>query len=164
VIRLVSNGRYRPELQSMVGSIANAIYLRLEIRPSDRLADVIEQVAREFHTASGHQDFGFVPGFDPGCKSELSFAWLPMTGDRWSGPTRRSGDCGVRIQPYPAMLGRRIPFWLTFEDTTDGVVGTAMYRPSDYKLATLEWLRRSFRLLAEQCVESPIERIARIPM
>jgi hypothetical protein len=162
VLRFLSHGRYRrPELQNMIGWLADFLFFRISIRGSDRFLDLLQQVHSEFYAAQAHQDFGRVPDLFPECSTELVFNWLRNDAERTPAGRREENGSPLQILPYgidfpvPAKFAPLTPFGTSFADTPSGIVATVMFRPDLFERDTVMAYGNGLRALAEQAVASP---------
>lgn len=158
VIEFVSHGRYgRPELENMVGFLANSLYLRIETKDDDAFLDVLKRVSREFHAAYEHQDYGQLIYFLPQCATDLSFNWIPNTWGRKSSGSPQEPELGLKLLPFPVTFIWPVKFSPYFSDTPAGIVMTVNYRPDLFAAATIERFGRNLRACAEEFVTQPLD-------
>lgn len=159
VLTFLSNARYRPELQGMVGFLANVLYLRVEVTDDDSLSTLLKRVNFEFHSAYEHQDFGWVPDLVPECSTELHFNWLPPNWISTLIDDAQEGHGALRIQPFPLSLTWPFKFIPWFSDSPAGVTVLVGYRPDIFERTTVERFGKSLVLFAEQLSGRPSARV-----
>ena len=166
VVAVASHGRYRrPELENMIGFLANSPRLRIEVSRKDNFLDLSRRVTQEFHSASDHQGIGLTPDFIPECTTDAHFNWVP----NWpqsSANQKGEIDNPIKMQPFPIQPFRGVeaPFKFApvFCDTAAGVVVTARYRPDLFEARTIERVGHNLRLFAAHFSQRPLTRIAAI--
>jgi len=150
----VSNGRYRPELEDMIGQLAAHLHLRVDVTKEDRFIDLLKRVSLEYFSAYDHQDFGRVPDLFPACNTDLYFNWVPSEWGQWS-----VSHCDqVRIEWRG--FWKPLPFKLAcfFFDTAPGIVCRIEYRPDLFALSTIERFGYNLRLVAQVFSCHPLTR------
>lgn len=155
VIAFVSNGRYRPELQNIVGLVASRLYLRVGLDHAECFLDLLGQVSREFYSAHDHRDFDRVPLLIPECNTELQFNWLPDGWDRVPVSEREENNDRLLIQRFPFRAMRSETFIPLFFDTPDGINVTVRYRPDLLAHSSIERFGRNLRILSEEITQHP---------
>jgi hypothetical protein len=157
----VSNARGRPELQNVVGFLANIVCLRVAVRQQDRLIDLLRRVDLEFRAAQEHQDFDRVIDLVPEGTTELGFNWLP---DYWGQNMTHdviAADAGLRIEPFwIASVPPRPAFSPWFSKSEAGIALTVEYRSDLFATRTIEWFGYSLRLCAEELTRCPHTQVS----
>lgn len=153
VVKLISNGRYRSELQDMVGFLASVLHLRIEIGAGDTLYEVLQRVDLEVRGAYEHPDFDRARTIFPACDTELSFNWVPAE----PGPELvRSGPGGaltVRSFELDVLWARK--FIPVFRDMPTGVVASITYQTDALTPQAIDRLGEAMRLVAERLATEP---------
>lgn len=158
LVRLISNARYRPELETMIGFVANHLYLRLELRPNDTFLDFMKRVQLEFYAAYDHLDFDRVPDLVPQCRNtDLCFNWASE--NRWFMERPQETVGKLTLQSYPLSSARVVDFMPFFFDGSSGITGTVLYRSDRFSLTTARWLEAEFGRFSERCVQNPSVRL-----
>jgi Condensation domain/TubC N-terminal docking domain len=156
VVLFVSHGRSRPELMEMIGAVAEAIFLRLEVNGHDVAVDLVRRASKEFLLATVHPDFGRVPDIIPGMKTELYFNWGPADWWQWS------QDCSIGRNHELEIRGNtfRKPVALSlacfFVDCPEEITCKIEYRSDLHGVATIEKFWVSLKLFAEELVRCPV--------
>jgi hypothetical protein len=75
-VATVDKGRYRPELQSMLGPLVNHLHLRIEVRAERSFAELLHLVTSQLQEAYQHRDFNWLRALVPDLKSQLYFNWV----------------------------------------------------------------------------------------
>lgn len=161
LVRCPSHGRHgRPELENVIGFIANRLYLRINVSGQETLRDLLSQVHREMDCAFQHQDFDRIPDFMPECLTELAFHWRSA---RWPGRSsnpRPGTNRPLRMQPFlirlPAWPWK---FWSVFDDTPAGMCATVHYWPHLIAASAVQQFGSNIRAVAEALVERPLARV-----
>ncbi len=156
LLAFVSNGRDRPELQEMVGFLADYLHLRVNVGRDDNFIDLLRRVAAEFRSAYEHQDFGRAPDLVPDCKPELCFNWLPAV------PVRQLSDHATQtltVEPFPLRLSFPLSDPITvaplFVDQPTRIAATIYYQPDVFAAQQIERLTQILRSTTEQAMHRP---------
>jgi hypothetical protein len=158
-----SHGRHRrPELQNMIGLLANVLFFRVRVGAEDCLAGLLKRIALEFYSAHMHQDYDRVPDLLPECCStKLYFNWLPAsTGGRPVGCQNTSE--GLKMRPFPIYAAWADDFIPFFSDTAAGIVSSVVFRRDRFAPSTIERFGGDLRRLAEAFESGPRTRLASI--
>jgi Condensation domain len=159
VIQFVEHGRYRPELECMIGCLVHLLHLRIEILDGYTWLDLLQHVATEFRTACDHRDFNWAASLIPELTTDLHFNWLPMDcrpkAVRW----KRSSE-PLRIEPLaqPFPTRRELPplkFLPYFWDLGVDIGATIVYRPDIFALDTVQQIGQQIQLLAKDLLAGP---------
>lgn len=160
VVGFVSNGRYRPELENVIGFVADILYLRIELHKQSSVLDLLNRIIFEFKSAYDHYDFGRVPDLIPECWTELYFNWL----SRYRVQSSVECDGRIRVEPFRLAADWPAKFAPFFYDTNAGIRVTVMYRPDLIPRSMVEQFGRNLRCFAEVLVERPSASVASIVM
>ena len=168
-IRFLISGRSRPELENMIGFVADFLHLRIAINQADSFPDVLKKMMLEFRSAYDHQDFGYVPKLIPGWSWDLpqdhrlGFFWMPGSGMR-AFPDRDIHN-NLSICPYPYReTWSGVTFVPYFYDAPGGIGCMLIYNPSGFSSPTVERFARNLRYFAREFVEHPSVRVRDIPL
>lgn len=137
VTGFISNGRYRPELENMIGFVANMLHLHVEVTEGDSFLDLLKRLNREIRSAYDHQDFDRVPAFIPECATDLQFNWLPTHWSQGFVCQHREADDKVRVQQFPFRVIQPCKF-TPFSDTAAGINVTVLYGSDRFAPSTIE--------------------------
>ncbi len=183
LIPFISHGRHRrTELESMIGYIANTLYLRLRVSSEQTLRNLRIQAQRELSTALYHQDFDRMQDIVPNCVSDAVFNWqqtyqpksalgesavpqwashLQKTRIGASEPSERrlSADDEMRMLPLAVPYPHTLKFSPVFFDTKPGIHMTVDYRPDLLASRTIERFGRNLALALGWLTERPLSRI-----
>jgi hypothetical protein len=155
VVKVISDGRFRPELESMVGLIASFSYLRLEVRDTYSFLDLLRLVEQEFYSANDHRDFDRIPLFAPDCDTNLDFNWLPAYTHWWPMHEPQVHPGQVRLQPFPFAPSFPVEFLPYFSDTGTCINLFVQYRTDLFSTGTIERLGNYTRSLAKEASGRP---------
>jgi hypothetical protein len=154
MLALVSNGRDLPQLQNIVGFLADALYLRLQTHDDETFTDLLERVAFEFQCASEHRDFGHLLDQFLDCQPTAVFNWPPSTARPMSVGSAEQLGTSLTIRPFriavPQQLNNRMYMAFVFEETPAHLTGRVFYRPGVFPTQTIERLVRTVTALAEE--------------
>lgn len=154
LVACVSNGRDRPELQEMVGFLADYLHLRIRIDDGEAFSDLCRRLTAEFRSAYEHQDYGRVPDLLPECECDLGFNWIARSGTEapHCGSEATAGELAVESfecdPPFP--LPRPFNLALFFYETDTEVVGGVAYRPDVFAEQRVESLMDEIKKLADE--------------
>jgi hypothetical protein len=157
LLAFVSNGRDKPELEPMVGFLADYLHLRIQTVEQEPFPRALERITTEFRTAYEHQDYGRAPDFLPQCVPHLAFNWLP------AGQVREingsEGARAIRVEAFPVQLAFPLPDPIKlaplFRDAPGGIDGALYYRPDVFAADTIEQLSREIVSLAAHVAAVP---------
>lgn len=157
VLVLVEHGRTRPELQNMVGCLANHLHLRIDgFTGQTRFRELLARVAAEFFAAWEHQDFSRVPLLIPECDADSYFNWLPRTPHLPDEAHQQIKVADVGLQPYKVV--RQAPplrlalFW---SETDAGISLTVNYRTDLFSRQSIQRFGAAMLLLSEVVTQTP---------
>lgn len=165
LLAFVSNARDRPELQGVVGFLADYLHLRIEVDEEECFIDLLSRLTREFRSAYEHQDYGRVPDLIPQCLPELGFNWIPKAETRESFGPKSAADA-LEVRPFPLQLAFPLPrprkMSTLFRDTDAAVMGAVAYRPDLLAADAVEQFVHSLRCFARQVSQRPHVPLASI--
>jgi hypothetical protein len=157
LIRLVFNARYRPELESMLGFLANQLYLRIEVKDDDTFPVLLKRVSRELYAAYDHMDFDRAPDFVPECgTTELVFNWAP---ELLATLERHETAADLTLQSFPLRPARVLDFMPFLCDSPGGILAIVEYRIDRFSEHTVETFGSRLRLVAERFALDPLAAV-----
>ena len=159
-----SNGRTRPELESMIGCLAGSLYLRVEMEPNDCLLDLLKRIHLELCAAYDHQRIDTAPDIVPGCsRTDVYFNWQSPFSAFTDLQAEAPSD--LTIEPF-SVVRKPVPFRFGsfFFDSAAGITWSVEYRPDLLVESTVDWFGHHLRLFAEELVQRPLTRLASVPM
>lgn len=151
VVKFVSQARSRPQLQGMVGFLANTLYLRIELARNDTFIALLERVRKELRAALEHQDLDRVPELIGECNSDICFNWVKAAGNH----ALRIDD--LSIEPFMLDLPWTRPYFAMFLEETTGIAATVWHPPGAAGQAGARQFARLLVATAESCVQRPEE-------
>jgi hypothetical protein len=167
VVRLVTHGRQHPDLKTIVGFLANQLYLRVQVGPNDSFLDVLKSIQQEFQCSQTHRDADRVLHLLPRCRTELYFNWIPSNPTfqwlltnwafNWS-PEAETGNsvlAALKVEPFPLKSSWTYKFLPLFADTGTDIELFLCYRPDLFSTATVERFARDVRSAAARFVQDP---------
>lgn len=80
VIVLVDNGRFRPDLQTMVGFLATHLHLRVQLNGNPSFLTFLRNIVEEISLVYLNRDFDYVPSTVPHTAATVLFNWIEATG------------------------------------------------------------------------------------
>lgn len=165
LILLAVNGRDRPEMETMVGFIATAHYLRIELLSEDCLVELLRRISAEFYAAYEHQDIGI--DFIPQYSTDLTFNWRPTFRQKDSIEHKLETGEQFRVRRLPyraAALPRSHKFFTFFCETAAGIDVTAEYWPDVIPSKIVERLGYNLLVVAKAFARHPFARVDSIPI
>ncbi|MFC4307451.1 condensation domain-containing protein [Steroidobacter flavus] len=167
-----SDGRVRPEIENTIGLFAAVLYLRITLRPSDRLIEVLSQVTQEYCRAYEHSDFSYaLANQEPRPRFTLNaaFNWVPASdaGDS----AARTVHSGIVDSPVPFvhpmsrnrhprlknLPGKHDPAVL-LQDCEDRIVGDIYFPLSRFSLDTMRSFGSDFLGTLRELISHPEAR------
>lgn len=163
VIKLPSNGRYRPELVDMVGWVSGPLHLRVEITEQDSWLDLLKKVDLEFNSAYEHYDFNRVPELVPDCITDLNLNCMPrfLSASRYVGHPWEAGD-QVGIQPFPLGVAQVPTLLSSLHEVESQMVFKIAYPTHRFTPSTIERFGRELRLFAQEFADDPFTKVTSI--
>ena len=159
LVAFVSNARDRPELQSMVGFLADYLHLRVAVEPPDSFVELAKRIDQEFRRAYEHQDYGRVPDLIPVCLPELGFNWVPGTLEQLPVEVATGSADILTVQPlqlqlaFPLLPPRKLS--VQFLESDVAIMASVAYRPDVLSAAAVECFVDGMRQLAYRIMENP---------
>jgi hypothetical protein len=158
-LAFVSSCRDKPELQRLVGFLADYLHLRVGIDESLSFTALLQSMTQEFRAAFNHQDYGRAPALVPECKAEIVFNWVPQ-----ATPPDFPTTSPLQIEPIrvPIALPLPVPMKLCpgFEETATRIVGALAYRPDVFSETQMRQLEQRLLKLAADVSSRPRDRLA----
>jgi amino acid adenylation domain-containing protein len=165
-------GRLQRELDTVIGSLAAPLYLRIQMREADTLLELGRRIYAEYATAYSHHDCGRLAARVPAPVFDRNpfFNWIPQQifCDPTVNPTAAEERGALKIEPYdlqvPLRLRQglewRIPeILLILFDEPDGVSGRFQYHTERVPTGIVERFASAYRLLTEKLVKEPQTRV-----
>lgn len=172
MLAFITSGRDRPELQKLVGFLADYVHLRMQVGEEESFVDLLERVAVEFRSACDHLDYGRAPdllaaGPPLECGAEVIFNWIPNTSsEEAANPMDRetADTCEVTTLQVPLALAMPVPMKLAaaFQENATQIVGGLTYRPDIFESHEVEQFVQALMSFAERVAERPHDRCVSI--
>jgi hypothetical protein len=163
IMTCVSNCRDHPELQRMVGFLADYLHLRVQVNDGDTFIALLERVGRQFRSAYEHQDYGRVPDLIPASKADIVFNWVPRTSPSEFARAPAGSGPALDIQPLriPLTVPMEPPMKLApaFHETSTNIAGALFYRPDVFSPLAMEDLAGELIGVAEHACGDPEARL-----
>lgn len=148
LINFISSARYRPELQGVIGCIADTLFLRIKLAPDDSFSAILERLKLQLSGAYEHQGCGGARDLAPSQKSEVTFNWQKIV----IGP-QKIGD-ELELFPLSCPLDLPVKFTPLFFD--DGTIGaTFLHRPDLLATSSVAQFGETLCELAENFATDP---------
>jgi len=168
IVPVIVSGRHRPEHVNLIGSLAHALPLRIQLSGDETFMDLLHIVSQEFFAAHEHiesyvhielaklADSSQLPDLYRG----LWFNWVP--------PELEDTDPPFGVEPFPVEvpLGSFVPageIGLSFSNTTQGICGHGVYRADLLTANTVQRFLQLFREIAENVANDPHARVTHVP-
>jgi len=98
--------RVKKEHLSILGYLAQPLYLRVQLGGSDKFDEVVTTVSREYIRSLQHMDFGQVAYEQPELGSRTLFQWLPAVSEQFT--PAKSLTVGFRVQEFAYQASGRV--------------------------------------------------------
>lgn len=179
VIPVVTMGRQFPEFMHTVGFFSALLYLRISIRGTESLCELLRLVTAAYSIACAHHDFGRIAASIP--KPEFvvnpAFNWFPQELD-WTLKEEIAFEAHgcwhhLRVTPTQAFL-EYVPdelfdfesecelFGLTLFDSAVGVRGSFAYHAHRVSASAIERFGATFQLFLEAFANDPNTQVAAV--
>lgn len=171
VLPFTVSGRYGSDMETVTGFLADSLLLRIELKGSESLSDLLNVVTKEFLGAWERPDFGR-------CFEEMAHLlggtgmnWLPSGSNEYTGEPTPSdwseSDMNLRIEEFDFKINplenmrfegendtyRGIS--LMFRDTKEGIGAAGLYRVDLVSADAAARFARDLVLVSEQFVRDP---------
>ena len=154
IVTVITNNRYRPELEKMIGCIAGAVLLRVFVNRDDNFHELLAKVNVEFQNAYNHLFIGSVRLSDLGVGADLN-ACVVFNWDTIRDRERQVGD-GITVVPYRVNRHNDTEFSLSFQEAQEGIVATVLHQPSVFPPGMIMNLLEGLVETARQCENRPL--------
>ncbi|HEY7415814.1 MAG TPA: amino acid adenylation domain-containing protein, partial [Ktedonobacteraceae bacterium] len=166
-------GRNRPDLERVIGYLANPVVLRADFAGNPTFRDFLRGVREKVLGALEHQDFPFPllverlqPKRDPSHSPlfQVLFIWDKMRsyGEQDSNAFARSG---LRLEPFLfGQLGAPFDLSLTIFEMVSGLTADFHYNVDLFEAATIERLGRHFHALLSGIATNPDQSLLDLPL
>jgi len=155
---VVDNGRNRPELTGVVGSLATALFLRVTVRKNDRFIDLVRQVDHEFRLAQEHYDDGRAFGLAQSCRTDVVFNWFGLGRASF---TLESYQVSVQKMPFRDH-NFPVKFGISYFETQSGVSAALHFRPDLLSEDRIDWFARKLHSATQTFAYRPDSLIGSI--
>ena len=137
-VMVVDSGRYRPELQSMIGPIVQRLFLRVVLSTGQTLAELLRRTNQELGNSRQHRDFNWMLSQRPRLPTDLYFNWVTSHDESLPPADAQVSDLGIRLRTQPlSMVRQPLPsFGLIFRRDTR-LAGYLAYDPTQYTQSEL---------------------------
>jgi hypothetical protein len=168
VINFLSTGRYRAELQGMVGLLIEPLLLRVEIASGDNFIDLLKRIILEFRNAYRHSSAGWMSASEPWCNTEVEFNWIPSRRSRRveAGEVEHldGNDGKIEVREYALPRTAPINFLPVFYDSDNGVIARIMYRDDLFDASTVKQFVGALLLSASEFARNPLSQVGAVSM
>ena len=165
LIAFAFHGRFRPDLQNVVGFVANHLLLRIRVDENDTPRDLIARVKAEIASAFRHHDYDRVPDLVPGCRSDAIFNWQTTHSIHKALDHHAIAECAatrhpesqadLQISPLPVRSPSNAKFSPVIFDTPDGLHLAIAYRADELASTTIDWFANTLFAAARAIAEQP---------
>jgi hypothetical protein len=166
VFNTTVSGRDHREHRQLVGFLAHAIYLRIQLSGHETVVDLLNRVTDEYCRSSACKDFGNIFIDTPELTAGTIFQWLSWGVEGTSGlPTRaESTDIGIKSELFPFQavphVSNDFKFSTMLWNNSQGIRGMVTARAEFFSTETLERFVDELRTTAELFVRTPNARIS----
>jgi hypothetical protein len=181
VLRFVTSGRNRVELENMIGFLASLLHLRIQLNTDDTFMDLFKRIAQEYNAAYEHDDASCMSVADPKPVFSLGFLvnWMPAMAAACSSEypnlstiLHGSSDA-IGLKPFEnappslkmndgAALPDGDPILMLYE-TPMGISGFFHYQTDVLRASTMERLARNVKRFAYMLAQAPSRRVMDVP-
>lgn len=175
VIRLMVDGRVRPELWEMIGLLSTFLCLRVQLGADQTFIDLLRQVTEEYSRAYEYYDFGRMNVLGADFTQNAAVNWVRAPKDinpAGAVPDSLAGDLLI-VKPFPVRRFRDMGFaydasapefdpLLEIQEFGAEVSGELIYRSDLFRTGTMERLAKSLCSFMERVAESPRLRVTSI--
>jgi len=160
-----SNGRFRPELENIVGFVTSLHHLRITAEGGATLEELLHRVANEFYAAYDHFDFDRVPDLLPELNTDLALSWTPVRGERLANRTYLANSTNeIHVESFPYLPDSGERFGVYAFDGAAGVYFSIAFRPDSLSRSAIERFRSNLIITAERFARQPLARVSEIDL
>ena len=172
-LAVVDHGRYRADLMSLVGCLANHLHLRVAAPGNQTLEDLLGAVNREFSAAARNRDFDQVTRVVPGLHTDLYFNWFPPRSSVAQEVRAADGrGPAITVEPMPLTLDSEtlvdvrnaLPFklMLACSDEQQGIAADLWYTTDLFNAESMQSFAKNFYLILQAVLELPTTHVGSI--
>jgi len=154
MLQVISHGRYRHELQRIVGWLATPLLFRIDVDPHDTFLTLLSRVSTEFSASMSHHDHGHMLNLVPEFPTSLMFNWKREPFHVC--PTDPRADLTVQPFAIERRFGTFLPF---FYDNRTCIDVTVNFDPDVFEPIKIHRFCESLRVLAEGFAQDPDDRL-----
>src|SRR5262249_42330882 len=162
--------RHRPGTEGLIGPISNTVILRTSLRGDPSAREVVRRVRSTTLGALANQDIPFETvvealvrdrAVEPAALAQIKL-WLQSPSLR---PVE-SADHGLALEeigpnmPQPLVTMTTFDVTLMLRESTNGLLGTCMYKPHVFGVEAIDRLLRDFQQVLEHMVMQPGQAIS----
>jgi amino acid adenylation domain-containing protein/non-ribosomal peptide synthase protein (TIGR01720 family) len=164
VVGTVTSGRDHPDLENVIGLIANTVALRSQVEGVSSFVEILGQVARVCQEAFSNQGYPFDLVLDSlGLERDLSRSALFDVMITYQGRESTASPASLSFEEWEcdSPLSR---FDLTFNalETETGLIVTAVFNVDLFDRRRIEQMGKRFVMLAESVRSAPKESLAQL--
>lgn len=171
VVRYMSDGRTRPELEGTIGFFASVLFLRVTLRQEDIFTDLLNRVTSEYCEAYQHNDFFYMSATasPPAFSRNPSFNWVPQEAAIEFPALNGSDDMLTACtMPLSNVMLKRLgldqePGVLLFDTGTE-IVGGVHFPLDRHSVETMKRFGRNFMLYINALLRRPDQLVRELAL
>ena len=160
------DGRSSAKIENTLGYFAGALYLRIQLRDKETLAQLLTQVTDEYCRAYEHTDSSYLAAQlpRPEFTRNTAFNWVPQ-GPKTDLRELAGTDDAIELTPVPFVHPMpRTLVWdnepaILLYDTDSGITGDIYFPANRFSPQSMERLGRNFLMLIRALLHQPEQPI-----
>lgn len=161
IVAISVTGRDRPELESMAGYCAYALYLRMQLASDTTFSRLVTEASQEFFQALAHGDFSCAVARNPDLHAHALFQWVSWPLEE---PGQILAPLGIKAEWLPTKVALRkadpfsqYDFMPALWETDEGIVGAIHCRTA--ALPAAQRFTEDLLACAEEFARNPYRSI-----
>lgn len=162
VLRYQTDGRSNPKITQAIGYFASILYLRIELRDSDTLLDLLERVVQEYCSGQEHADSSYLDTqtMASGLVQSPGFNWVPQE-PKHNLAHAQDSPGALRFSPVPfdnpvlRRYERNAEPTLLLYDFDEQIVGSLLYQADKFAPAAMRRWADNFLSVMKVMLRQP---------
>ncbi|MGA9769977.1 MAG: amino acid adenylation domain-containing protein [Blastocatellia bacterium] len=160
-------GRYRPEIEKLIGFFINTLALRIKIQGNPSFREILKDVREVTLGAYGHQDLPFEKLVEE-LQLDRDISQTPLFQVMFmlqNVPKQTLDLPGLKLSGIGADVGTsKFDLSLSMSEARDELYGTMVYNTDLFEAGTISKMLEHYKTLLERIVADPNERIKNISL